>query len=189
MVATHVAKWIQVPSRGTGFLIICHRLSWYLRVRRKLPFRSVCLALGLRAESLMQFCEDGCLKMAELIRQLTAPVDHGCVFLRDAESKETHSAWNPGASPVSWSEDSLLFAVQPAVDGPVEFEIWKGEGDGRLADVLFEGSIRLLHGRLIMHDPNDDFRIELAGLGHGGGVVISADHPYSPARVKIDLLF
>jgi len=65
--------------------------------------------------------------MGERVRALSAPVDHGCVFLRDAESTGTHESWDPKSSRVSWSDDSVLFSVQPSVDGEVEFEIWRGE--------------------------------------------------------------
>lgn len=90
--------------------------------------------------------------------------------MRDAESIETHERWDPGSSRVSWSGDSVLFSVRPSVDGEVEFEIWRGEPKDPLAGVLYEGSILLAHGRIVIHDPNDDFRIEIPGLGHEGQV-------------------
>jgi len=78
--------------------------------------------------------------VGERIRALTAPVDHGCVFLRDVESKEAHEDWNPRVSLVSASDDSVLFAVLPSVDGDVEFEIWRGEPYIPLPLVMYEGS-------------------------------------------------
>jgi len=127
--------------------------------------------------------------MGERIRTLTAPVEHGCVFLRDAESKETHESWDPESSRVNGSNDSVLFAVQPSVDGEVEFEIWTGQPERPLADVLYEGSIALAHGRIVMHDPNDDFRIEIPGLGYGGPISILVDDVIFPKRVQIALRF
>lgn len=127
--------------------------------------------------------------MGERIRALTAPVEHGCVFLRDAESKETHESWDPKSSRVSWSDDSVLFAVQPSVDGEVDFEIWRGEPQSPLADVLYEGSITLAHGRIVLHDPNDDFRIEVPGLGYGGPLSILVDDVVFPKKVQIALRF
>lgn len=127
--------------------------------------------------------------MGERIRALTAPVEHGCVFLRDAESKETHEGWDPNSCGISWSDDSVLFAVQPSVDGEVEFEIWRGEPERPLADVLYEGSIALAHGRIVMHDPNDDYRIEIPGLGYGGPLSILVDDVVFPKTVQITLRF
>jgi hypothetical protein len=129
------------------------------------------------------------MTMGERIRALSAPVDHGCVFLRDAESKETHGYWNPESSRVSASGDSLLFSVQPSVDGEVEFEIWRGEPKEPLARVLYDGSITLAHGRIVMHDPNDDFRIEIPGLSHGGPVSVLVDDEDFPKKVQVVLLF
>jgi hypothetical protein len=129
------------------------------------------------------------MTMGERIRALSAPVDHGSVFLRDSESRETHGNWNPESSPVSFSDDSVLFSVQPSVDGEVEFEIWRGEPKGPLAKVLYNGSILLAHGRIVMHDANDDFRIEIPGLGHGGPVSILVDDEDFPKKVQVVLLF
>jgi hypothetical protein len=109
--------------------------------------------------------------------------------LRDAESTETHESWDPKSSRASWSDDSVLFSVQPSVDGEVEFEIWRGEPESPLARVLYEGSIALAHGRIVMHDPNDDFRIDIPGLGHGGLLSILVDDVDFPTRVQIALLF
>jgi hypothetical protein len=127
--------------------------------------------------------------MGERIRALTAPVEHGCVFLRDTESKETHEDWDPPSSRVSAGDDSVLFMVQPSVDGEVEFEIWRGAPQKPLADVLYEGSIALAHGRIVMHDPNDDFKIEIPGLGNGGPLSILVDDAVYPKKVQIALQF
>lgn len=129
------------------------------------------------------------MRMARRIRILSAPVDHGCVFLRDAESKETHGSWEPRSSRVNATDDSILFSVQPSVDGEVEFEIWRGKPESPLPQVLYEGSLALAHGRISMHDPNQDFKIEIAGLGAGGPVSILVDDLDFPARVQIALLF
>lgn len=83
----------------------------------------------------------------------------------------------------------MLFSVRPSVDGEVEFEIWRGEPKDPLAGVLYDGSIFLAHGRIVMHDPNEDFRIEIPGLGHGGRVSILVDDEYFPKNVQIVLLF
>lgn len=120
---------------------------------------------------------------------LLAPVEHGCVFLRDAESKEAHEDWDPRSYRVSWKDDSVLFSVQSPVDGKVEFEIWRGQPESPLAAVLHDGSITLAHGRIVMHDPNDDFRIEIPYLGHGGPVSILVDDVDFPTKVHIALLF
>jgi hypothetical protein len=127
--------------------------------------------------------------MGEQVRTLKAPVEHGCVFLRDAESKETHEDWDPLSSRLSAGDDSVLFAVLPSVDGDVEFEIWRGGPDSPLADVLYEGSIALAHGRIVMHDPNNDFRLEIPGLGYGGPFSILVDDVIFPGKVQIALRF
>jgi hypothetical protein len=126
--------------------------------------------------------------MGERIRALTAPVHHGCVFLRDVESKEAHEDW-PSASRVSVGDDSVLFAVLPSVEGDVEFEIWRGEPYAPLPLVMYEGSIRLVHGAIVLHDPDDDFKLEVAGLGHGGPLSILVDDVEFPTKVQIVLLF
>jgi hypothetical protein len=127
--------------------------------------------------------------MAERIRALTAPVHHGCVFLRAVESKEAHEDWDPSASRVSAGDDSVLFAVLPSVEGDVEFEIWRGEPQTALPLVMYQGSIRLVHGAIVLHDADDDFRLEIPGLGHGGPLSILVDDAEFPASVQIVLLF
>jgi hypothetical protein len=127
--------------------------------------------------------------MGERIRALTAPVHHGCVFLRDVESKETHEDWDPSASRVSAGDDSVLFAVLPSVDGDVEFEIWRGRPHAALPVVMYKGSIRLAHGAIVLHDADDDFKLEVLGLGHGGPLSILVDDAHFPATVQIVLLF
>lgn len=114
---------------------------------------------------------------------------HGCVFLRDVESKEAHDDWDPAVSRVSARDDSVLFAVLPSVEGDVEFEIWRGEPYMPLPLVMYKGSIRLVHGAIALHDPDDDFRLEIPGLGHGGPLSILVDDADFPARVQIVLLF
>lgn len=127
--------------------------------------------------------------MGERIRALTAPVEHGCVFLRAVESKETHEDWDPPSSRVSVGDDSVLFAVVPSVDGDVEFEIWRGDPDSPLFEVLHEGSIALAHGVIVLHDPNDDFRVQIPGLGYGGPLSILVDDGVFPKKVQINLRF
>lgn len=127
--------------------------------------------------------------MGERIRALTAPVHHGCVFLRDVESEEAHEDWNPSASHVSGADDSVLFAVLPSVDSDVEFEIWRGEPYMPLPLAMYEGSIRLLHGAIVLHDSDDDFRVEVPGLGHGGPLSILVDDADWPEKVRIVLRF
>jgi hypothetical protein len=129
------------------------------------------------------------IRMGERIRALTAPVHHGCVFLRDVESKEAHEDWNPPTSHVSGADDSVLFAVLPSVDGDVEFEIWQGEPYKSLPVVMYEGSIRLLHGAIVLHDADDDFKLEIRGLGHGGELSILVDDANWPEKVQIVLRF
>ncbi|MGE5133609.1 MAG: hypothetical protein ACM32E_11960 [Gemmatimonadota bacterium] len=127
--------------------------------------------------------------MGGQIRALTAPVDHGCVFLRDVESKETHEDWDPSVSRVSAGVDSVLFAVLPSVEGDVEFEIWRGEPTAPLPLVMYKGSIRLVHGVIVLHDADDGFKLEILGLGHGGPLSILVDDVSFPAMVQIVLLF
>jgi hypothetical protein len=127
--------------------------------------------------------------MGERIRALTAPVDHGCVFLRDVESRETHEDWDPSASHVNAGDDSFLFAVLPSVEGDVEFEIWRGEPSAPLPLMMYKGSIRLVHGTVVLHDADDDFKLEIPGLGHGGPFSILVDDVYFPTMVQIVLLF
>jgi hypothetical protein len=129
------------------------------------------------------------MRMPERIRILSAPVDHGCVFLRDAESKEAHASWDPRSSRVDVSDDSILFSVQPSVDGAVEFEIWRGKPESPLPRVLYEGTLALAHGRVSMHDPSQEFKIEVPGLGSGGPVSILVDDLDFPAKVQIALRF
>jgi len=127
--------------------------------------------------------------MGERIRALTAPVLHGCVFLRDVESKEAHEDWNPRVSRVSAGDDSVFFAVLPSVEGDVEFEIWRGELYTPLPLVMYKGSIRLAHGAIVLHDPDDDFRLVVPGLGHGGPLSILVDDADFPTKVQIVLQF
>jgi hypothetical protein len=123
------------------------------------------------------------------IRILTAPVHHGCVFLRDVESKEAHEDWDPSFSRVSAGDDSVLFVVLPSVDGDVRFEIWKGEPYTPLPLVMHEGSIRLAHGSIVLHDPDDEFKMEIPGLGQGGPFSILVDDADFSTKVQIVLRF
>lgn len=123
------------------------------------------------------------------IRILTAPVHHGCVLLRDVESNEAHEDWDSSFSRVSAGDDSVLFAVLPSVDGDVKFEIWQSEPYTPLPLVMHEGSIRLANGWIVLHDPDDDFKIEISGLGQGGPFSILVDDADFPTKVQIVLRF
>jgi hypothetical protein len=90
---------------------------------------------------------------------------------------------------VSAGDDSVLFAVLPSVEGDVEFEIWKGEPYAPLPLVMYKGSIRLVHGTIVLHDPDEDFKIEIPGLGHGGPISILVDDIDFPEKVQIVLRF
>jgi hypothetical protein len=125
----------------------------------------------------------------ERIWSLTAPVRHGCVFVRAVESKETHDGWDPATSLVSAAADSVFFAVLPEVDGDVEFELWRGEPDRRLPVVMHEGSMDLMHGAVVFHDPDDEFKLEVSGLGRGGPLSVLADDGDFPAHVQIVFQF
>ena len=127
--------------------------------------------------------------MGDKIRALTAPVAHGCVFLRAVESKETHDDWDPPSSRVSAGDDSVLFAVAPSVDDAVEFEIWRGDPDFPVPDLLHEGPISLAHGVIVLHDPDEDFRIQVPGLGYGGPLSILVNDVVFPRKIQIVLRF
>jgi hypothetical protein len=125
--------------------------------------------------------------MGERIRALTAPVEHGCAILRDSESKATHE-FDPSRR-ISEIDNSVMFVVQPEVDGEVHFDIWRGEPEENLPEVLFDGEIALTYGRMVLSDPNEDFRISVPGLGHGGRVGILVDDLDYAERVQIVLRF
>jgi hypothetical protein len=125
--------------------------------------------------------------MSERIRVLMAPVQHGVVILRDAESKTTHE-WDPSRR-TSEARDSVMFAVQLSEDGQVCFEIWRGEPQEHLPELLFDGEIVMRHGELVLADANEDFRITVPGLHHGGRVSIFVDELNYTAKVQIVLRF
>jgi hypothetical protein len=127
--------------------------------------------------------------LGDRIRQVVAPVEHGYVLLRDAESTEAHVGWDPDTALVSYAPDSILFSVRRSADGEVALEIFRGIPDRPLDNRLLAGEIYLAHGRIVLHDPNDDFRVEVPGLGHGGPLSILVDEIDLPAKVQIVLEF
>jgi hypothetical protein len=82
-----------------------------------------------------------------------------------------------------------MFAVQPAVDGEVKFDIWRGDPEETLPESLLESEITLAHGRIVLADPNEDFRVSVPGLRNGGRVSVLVDDLNYPAEVQVVLRF
>ncbi|MFI2613904.1 hypothetical protein [Streptomyces sp. NPDC018584] len=114
-----------------------------------------------------------------------AKIEHGCLILRDAESGDDVSDWDPASS--SWYREgsSLIFGVQAGVDGPVECEVWKTDPPAVLPAKLFEVSLPSPSGWLVLHDPNEYTRMRFAGFR--GSVICSVmvDDPPFPSKVQV----
>ncbi|WP_282204267.1 hypothetical protein [Kitasatospora fiedleri] len=114
-----------------------------------------------------------------------AKIEHGCLILRDAGSDSDVSGWDPTSS--SWYREgsSLIFSVQPGVDGPVECEVWKSASPVMLPEKLFEASLPCPSGWLVLHDANDHVRMQFLGLRDSVICSVMVDDPQFPSKVQI----
>ncbi len=109
---------------------------------------------------------------------------HGCLVVRDTESDGDVSDWDPEES--LWYVDggSVIFAVQPGVDGPVRCEVWDGLPDRVLPQQIFEARLRI-EGELQVEDPAGVIDIRLRWLRGDKRLAVFADDAEFAARVQI----
>lgn len=120
-----------------------------------------------------------------LVVSFLAKIEHGCLILRDAGSEDDVSGWDPASS--SWYREgsSLIFGVQPSVDGPVECEVWKSAPPVVLPVNLFEVSLPCPSGWLVLHDPNEYTRMQFTGFRGSVICSVTVDDPQFPSKVQI----
>jgi hypothetical protein len=125
--------------------------------------------------------------MTEPIRSFVAPVEHGCLILRDENSKTPHDDWDPALRPYQVKAESTIFSVQPAVEGPVKVAIYREVAPDSGSNRFFDASVNVSRGRVIIHDPNDDvsmtFRVK-SGLNNYTVFVDDVEFPQT-----IDIVF
>jgi hypothetical protein len=114
-----------------------------------------------------------------------AKVEHGCLILRDVESGDDISEWDPESS--NWHKEgsSLIFGVQASVDGPVRCEVWKSHPPGVLPAQLLETTLPCPSGWLVLHDSNDYVRLQFAGVRGSVQCSVMVDDVQFPSEVQI----
>ncbi|MET9229585.1 hypothetical protein [Lentzea sp. NPDC003310] len=127
--------------------------------------------------------------MGELIGAFTAAVHHGCLVLEDDQvTGLRHDSWDPAEARYDLEDDSVVFSVQPSVDGPVTVRVWRGEPEpGATAVPYFSGELQCARGRARLFDANEDvsltFELE-PGPNPFHVLTDSVDHPES-----VDIVF
>ncbi|MEX3103602.1 MULTISPECIES: hypothetical protein [unclassified Streptomyces] len=116
-----------------------------------------------------------------------AKIEHGCLILRDAESDDDVTDWDPESSNWYREGSSLIFGVQASVDGPVECEVWKSTPPAVLPVNLFEVSLPCPSGWLVLHDPNEHARMQFAGFRGSVLCSVMVDDSRFPSKVQIFL--
>ena len=92
--------------------------------------------------------------MAELLASCSAPVRHVCLLVRDVNNLSDVSDWDLTSSPYFNAGDALIFGVLPAVDGPVNVEVWNGRPSSIPENLLFSERVRTGSGRIVIDDPD-----------------------------------
>lgn len=83
-------------------------------------------------------------------------IHHGSIYVGDSRSRTMHLEWDPGATHIDVKPDSVAFAVQASVDGPVSVEVWHGTISRELAHEYFNGELSTPSGHILIADPNQD---------------------------------
>jgi hypothetical protein len=124
--------------------------------------------------------------MSKLLCAFTASVHHGCLILRDVGSTADHAQWDPRTSAQEMHSDSIIFKVQAAVDGPVNVRVWRGEAEpGGPAERYFSGTVRSAHGRLVLHDPNEDVSLTFRVVAGTNSFTVTTDSTRFPEVLDI----
>jgi hypothetical protein len=110
--------------------------------------------------------------MDNLVLSFHAKVEHGCLVVRDLQSGDDVSDWDPSSETWYKSGSSIIFAVLPESEGWVDCEVWKASPVTPLPISLFIEEMPNESGRLVLHDPNERVRMQFRGVR--GGVRISA---------------
>lgn len=110
--------------------------------------------------------------MDNLLLSFHAKVGHGCLVIRDLNSEDDVSDWDPASENWYNSGSSIIFAVLPESEGWVDCEVWKTPPINPLPISLFIEEISDESGQLALHDPNE--RVCMKFRGVRGRVIISA---------------
>jgi hypothetical protein len=119
------------------------------------------------------------------MRSFSAPIEHGCLILRDENASSEHGDWEPGEAPYQAKRDSIIFSTIPSVEGMVEVKIWDGIPEDGYGEPYLAVDLHSDRGRVTIHDPNEDvlmvFRVK-KGLN---SVVVRADSVQFPRQLQV----
>ncbi|MDT0382075.1 hypothetical protein RM572_25265 [Streptomyces sp. DSM 42041] len=105
-------------------------------------------------------------------------------MLRGIEAEFYHSDWDPDLTPVDVGNDSIMLAARFMVEGLVTVKIWKGKLETRLPYTIHAGILSHPRKVLVIHDPNEEVRMEFRGEG---AVRVAVDDVDLAERVDIVL--
>jgi hypothetical protein len=123
-----------------------------------------------------------------MTRSFTTPLHNGCLFVRSSTSTAEHGNWNPSTESVDAASDSLLFSAQHAIDGPVFVEVLESDPEELLEHLIFDGTLVLQDGVLVIHDPDEDIVVHVRHLGPQVRVRLRGDDvQFGSSKVQVIL--
>ncbi|MBL7488139.1 hypothetical protein I6A60_34105 [Frankia sp. AgB1.9] len=123
--------------------------------------------------------------MANLLAASRAEVHHGCLVVRRSDSTGDLSGWDPRNASFYNGGDSLIFGVAPAVDGPINLEVWDAippnSRSGPFFSEIVEGGI----GDIIIEDPNGDINMVIPWSRSEFVLEAYVDDARSPREIQV----
>jgi hypothetical protein len=123
--------------------------------------------------------------MTNLILSFRTKVEHGCLVVRAVEAEDDLTSWDPRAENWHKSGSSVIFGVLPAVEGPIEVEVWNQSPAQLLPIELFSLTLSPKSGVMVIHDPNEDVQMRFRSAAGNGRVCVFVDDATFPARIQL----
>lgn len=123
--------------------------------------------------------------MANLILSFRTKVEHGCLLVRAVEADDDLTSWDPRAENWHKSGSSVIFGVLPAVEGPIEVEVWDQSPVQPLPIELFSQTLSPKSGVMVVHDPNEDVQMRFRSAAGNVSVCALVDDATFPARIQL----
>jgi len=120
-----------------------------------------------------------------LILSFHTKVEHGCLLVRDLQSGDDISDWDPSSQNWFKSGSAIIFAVLPESDGWVDCEVWKAPPVSALPISLFAEEIPNESGRLVLHDPNERVRMQFRGMRGRVRISVLVDDRRFASKVQL----
>ncbi|WP_157734888.1 hypothetical protein [Pseudofrankia inefficax] len=123
--------------------------------------------------------------MANLLAASRAEVHHGCLVVRRSDSTGDLSGWDPRNASFHNAGDSLIFGVAPAVDGPINLEVWDATPPTSHSGPFFSEIVEGGTGDIVIEDPNGDIHIVVPWSRSEFVLEAYVDDARSPREIQV----